>query len=203
MACGTLVPQPGIEPMFPTLHSRLLTTGHQRSPQLRILLQLQCNPSSPSPKPASHSPWQVSVSTVHPNKSCVYKSLPLLCFSGNPPVIEVVQGWINTLNWDFRGGSPYHLATNDDPITQDRWNTGSTWQGSSPVVKTFTGRELGWDSGRRERTGWYNIPGIWERLLIAMLSAVNALEQDNERLKLINDHLKVGYKTLISCSKKA
>ena len=36
-----------------------------------------------------------------------------------------------------------------------------------------------------------------------MLSAVNALEQDNERLKLINDRLKVGYKTLISYSKKA
>ena len=36
-----------------------------------------------------------------------------------------------------------------------------------------------------------------------MLSVVNALEQDNERLKLITYHLKVGYKTLISCSKKA
>lgn len=36
-----------------------------------------------------------------------------------------------------------------------------------------------------------------------LLSAINALEPDNERLKVINYRLKVEYKTLISCSKRA
>lgn len=38
---------------------------------------------------------------------------------------------------------------------------------------------------------------------MAIVSAINALEPDNERLKVINYRLKVEYKTLISCSKRA
>ena len=68
----------------------------------------------------------------------------------------------------------------------------------SAIVKTLTSCELGWDPGGREHIGGGKMSGLrsykdngigW-----LLLEALNALEKDNERLRVINHQLKANCK---------
>ena len=79
-----------------------------------------------------------------------------------------------------------HPASASSPVVKFSW--GANWDG----IKVEENVLVGTTSQAFERDcGWL------------LLSAINALEQDNERLRVINYLLKVEYKTLISRSKRA
>ena len=47
-ACGLLVPQPGIKPVFPALEGRFLTTGPPRNSLKSLFLKIICKHQYPS-----------------------------------------------------------------------------------------------------------------------------------------------------------